>query len=239
MGIRSLHIRRWTGGNWGALDKEAARPCSSGFLFFSSLCLSVCQLCDSFGFCFAPSCATTDYSYVPRLLCSSSCLIFLLVLIGRLWEKQLCSDIQFSFKRPQLFWEQLWFSSGKACRTLGKCRLHQGMQLCPPSPASQLFSISCPVSVWLGSHRLQDLLGKMFLPFSVCNMLYERAARHRLFIVTAEWAWDFTGSEHAASADLHPSAPSVLLAEGAATNVSKKFPVGNCREKEHTLFYSQ
>lgn len=203
VGIRSLRISRWTGGNWGPLDKEAARPCLSIFLFFDSLCLSFFPSVSALWFVlffFAPSRATTDYSsYV-----SPDCFVVAAVESSFLcsledWEKQLSSDIQFSFKWPQLFWEQLWSSSSKTpllhVGPSGKRRLRQEIQPCPPSPASQLFSIFCPVSVWLGSCRSQDLWGKIFLPFSVCNMLYEHAARHRL--VTAVWTWGFTGLENA------------------------------------------
>lgn len=73
MGIRTLRISRWTGGNWGPLDKEAARPCLSMFLFFDSLCLSffpsVSALCFVLFF-FAPSRATTNYSSYVSPDCS-------------------------------------------------------------------------------------------------------------------------------------------------------------------------
>lgn len=177
VGIRSLHISRWTGGKWGPLDKEAARPCSSVFLFFNSVCLSVFPSVSALWFVLFFFCLILCYHQSqlcqPRLLRSSNCLIFLVVLIGRLWEKQLRSDIHFSFKWPQFFWEQLWSSSSKTpllhVGPSGKCLLHQGIQPCPPSPASQLFSIFCPVSAWRGSCRLQDLWVSLSLCV-VCRM---------------------------------------------------------------------
>lgn len=218
VGIRSLHISRWTGGNWGPLDKEAARPCSSVFLFFASVCLSSSPSVSALWFVLFFFCPILCYHQLqlcqPRLLRSSGCSVFLFVPIGRLWEKQLCSNIHFSFEWPQPFWEQLWSSSSKSpllhVGPSGKFCLRQGIQPCPPSPASQLLPIFGPVSIWLGSCRLQHLWGKIFLPFSVCSMLYERAARHGVFIVTAVQAWGFASLESACL-------PSIFI---AATHLS-------------------
>lgn len=194
--------------DWGELGSSGQEGCQAVLVYVLVLWLSLSVFLSfsvSFVVCFVFLCPIPCYHQLqqlrqPRLLHSSSYWIFLFVLIGRLWEKQLGSDIQFSFKWPQLFWEQLWSSSSKTpllhVGPSGKRRLRQETQPCPPSPASQLFSIFCPVSVWLGSCRSQDLWGKVFLPFSVCNMLYEHAARHRLFIVTAVWTWGFTGLEN-------------------------------------------
>lgn len=101
-GYKESSYQQMDGGTWGPLDKGAARPRSSVFLLFDSLCLSFFPSVSALWFVSFFFCPSLCYHQLqlcqPRLLCSSSCLIFLFVLTGRLWKKQLCSDIQFSFK---------------------------------------------------------------------------------------------------------------------------------------------
>lgn len=136
-----------------------------------SLCLSFqSQLCSLYCFPFAASCAWhQSQQWSPKALLSSNCSIFFSVLIGNLWEKEFCSDIQFSFKWTQLFWELLWSSPSKT--TL----LHVGPRgtifFKVPSHALLpcLSVVLCILSCicLLALCRLQHLGGKIFLSSSM------------------------------------------------------------------------
>lgn len=160
--------------DWGELGcfRKRRLPGHTQLCFCSlSLCLFVCpSFRVSFVVCFVflllHPVLDTNYS---KALHSSNSSIFLFMLIGSPWEKELYSDIQFSFKWPQLFRELLWSSPSKIAL------LHIGpwgsVFFKVPSHAL-LPCLSIVLRIWsciclLALCRLQHLGGKIILPSPV------------------------------------------------------------------------
>lgn len=82
-------------------------------------------------------------------------------------------------------------------------------------------------------------MGARYFFLHLCyNALYEHAALHRHFVVTAVWDCRYSGFENASlPAHLHTSNASVLQAEGAVPDASMTFPKGNHREDACTCVF--
>lgn len=204
--------------DWGELGSFAQGGCRAHLCSCSSALSVFLSLSVSFVVCFIFLLPTLCYHQLQ--LCQQQPFIVLFVLVGRLWGKDSVVKPSFlpsdsaseSSSGPHLARPSLHVGPS------GKCLLRRGIQPCPPSLTSQLFSVflSCVCLTWF--MQVARSLGQDTFTFlCVTSMQLDTD-----FLVLQQCELRFG----LGSAGLQASSPSVLLPERAVPRANTTLPVG-------------